>query len=44
MRLCRETEGAVDIVSFIRPLDTLKVAESKFAKVVKSRDGMLLFG
>jgi ABC-type transport system substrate-binding protein len=38
MRLCRETEGAVDIISFIRPLDTLKVAESPFAKVVKSRD------
>ncbi|MFO7737874.1 MAG: ABC transporter substrate-binding protein [Desulfatiglandaceae bacterium] len=38
MRLCRETEGAVDIVSFIRPLDTLRVAESPFAKVVKSRD------
>jgi peptide/nickel transport system substrate-binding protein len=38
MRLCRETEGAVDIVSFIRPLDTLKVATSPFAKVVKSRD------
>jgi peptide/nickel transport system substrate-binding protein len=38
MRLCRETEGAVDIVNFIRPLDTLKVATSPFAKVVKSRD------
>jgi len=38
MRLCRETEGSVDIVSYIRPLDTLKVAMSKFAKVVKSRD------
>jgi peptide/nickel transport system substrate-binding protein len=38
MRLCRETEGEVDIVSDIRPLDTLKVAESPFAKVVKSRD------
>jgi len=38
MRLCRETEGTVDIVSFIRPLDTLKIAESRFAKVVKSRD------
>jgi len=37
-RLCRETEGAVDIVNFIRPLDTLKVAMSPFAKVVKSRD------
>jgi peptide/nickel transport system substrate-binding protein len=38
MRLCRETEGAVDIVTHIRPLDTLKVAESQFAKVVKSKD------
>ena len=38
MRLCRETEGAVDIVTFIRALDTLKVATSPFAKVVKSRD------
>ena len=38
MRLCRETEGSVDIVSFISPIDTLKIAESRFAKVVKSRD------
>jgi peptide/nickel transport system substrate-binding protein len=38
MRLCREVTGAVDIVSHIRPLDTLKVAESPYAKVVKSRD------
>ena len=38
MRLCRETEGSVDIVSGLRPLDTLKVAESPFAKVVKSKD------
>jgi len=38
MRLCSETEGAVDIVSFIRPLDTLKVAASPFARVVKSKD------
>jgi len=44
MRLCREEEGAVDIVSFIRPLDTLKVAESPFAKVVKSRDVTILWG
>jgi peptide/nickel transport system substrate-binding protein len=35
-RICRETEGSVDIVSFIRPLHTLKVATSPFAKVVKS--------
>jgi peptide/nickel transport system substrate-binding protein len=38
MRLCRDTEGVVDIVSNIRPLDTLKVAESKYAKVVKNKD------
>jgi peptide/nickel transport system substrate-binding protein len=38
MRLCREEEGRADIVSHIRPLDTLKVAQSPFAKVVKSRD------
>jgi peptide/nickel transport system substrate-binding protein len=44
MRLCRETEGAVDLVSSIRPLDTLKVAESPFAKVVKSRDVTWLGG
>ncbi len=44
MRLCRETEGSVDIVSFIRSLDTLKVAESAFAKVVKSRDVTALIG
>ena len=44
MRLCRDTEGAVDIVSFIRPLDTLKVAESKYAKVVKRKNVMALVG
>jgi len=44
MRLCRESEGAVDIVNHIRPLDTLKVAESKFAKVVKSRDVAIFNG
>jgi peptide/nickel transport system substrate-binding protein len=38
MRLCRETEGSVDIVSLIRPIDTLKVAESPFAKVVKKKN------
>jgi peptide/nickel transport system substrate-binding protein len=38
MRLCREQEGALDIITHIRPLDTLKVAESPFAKVVKSKD------
>ena len=44
MRLCREEEGAVDIVSHLRPLDTLKVAESPFAKVVKSKDVSILCG
>ena len=44
MRLCRETEGNVDIVTFIRPLDTLKVAGSPFAKIVKSRDLAYLWG
>ncbi len=44
MRLCREKEGAVDIVTHIRPLDTLKVAESRYGKVVKSRDVALLKG
>jgi len=44
MRLCRDSEGAVDIVTHIRPLDTLKVAESPFAKVVKSKDVALLRG
>ena len=38
MRLTTEKEGGVDIVSFIRPLDTLYVAKSQYAKVVKSRD------
>jgi peptide/nickel transport system substrate-binding protein len=43
MRLVREEEGAVDIVTHIRPLDTLKVAESPHAKAVKSKD-VTLFG
>jgi peptide/nickel transport system substrate-binding protein len=43
-RLCRENEGLVDILSHIRPLDTLKVAESPFAKVVKSKDVTWLRG
>jgi peptide/nickel transport system substrate-binding protein len=38
MRLCSNTEGFVDIVSNIRPLDTLRIAESAYAKVVKSTD------
>jgi len=44
MSRCMESEGSVDIVSFIRPLDTLKVAESRYAKVIKSKDVAILFG
>ena len=44
MRLCVAESGAVDIVSHIRPLDTIRVAESSEAKVVKSKDGSLLWG
>ena len=44
MRLCQESEGNVDIVNTIRPLDTLKVAASPFAKVVKSKDVTDLVG
>jgi ABC-type transport system substrate-binding protein len=38
MRLCKEKKGLIDIVTRIRPLDTLKVSESSFAEVVKSKD------
>jgi ABC-type transport system substrate-binding protein len=44
MRLCREQEGKVDIANMARPLDMLKVAESQYAKVVKSKDACLLRG
>ena len=44
IRLCCENEGAVDIVSFVRPLDTLKVAESPFAMIVKSKATSFLHG
>jgi len=37
-RLCRETEGTIDIVTYIRAMDTFKVASSPFAKVVKTKD------
>ena len=42
MHLCAEQEGDVDIVTHIRPLDTLKIAESHYAKVVKSKDATIL--
>ena len=34
----------MDIVSFVRPIDTLKVSESPFAKIVKSKDVAYLGG
>jgi peptide/nickel transport system substrate-binding protein len=34
----------VDLVSYIRPLDTLSIAESAFAKVVKSKDVTAFYG
>ena len=38
-------EGRVDVVMELRPLDTLRVAESSFAKVVKNRGSRLsVFG
>lgn len=42
--LCMDNEGTADIVSYIRPLDTMKIAESKCAKVVKSKDVTRLGG
>jgi peptide/nickel transport system substrate-binding protein len=44
LRLCTEEEGYVDIINHIRPLDTLKVAESPFAKVLKRKDDTMLYG
>ena len=44
MRRCMEKEGQMDIVSNIRPLDTLKVAESSYANVVKSKDISVYLG
>jgi hypothetical protein len=34
MRLCRETKGRVDLVTLIRPLDTLKVAKVTMNKIL----------
>jgi peptide/nickel transport system substrate-binding protein len=44
MRLCGDQEGSVDIINRIRPLDTLKLAGSKYAKVLKNRDVAALRG
>jgi peptide/nickel transport system substrate-binding protein len=45
LELIKTGEGRVDLVTELRPLDTLRVAESPFAKVVKGRgSGLSVFG
>src|SRR5262249_14043798 len=45
VELVKTGEGRVDLVSELSPLETLRVAQSPFAKVVKSRDNLgYLFG
>jgi peptide/nickel transport system substrate-binding protein len=45
VELVKTGEGRVDLVSGLRPLDTLRVAQSPFAKVVKTRGALTsLFG
>src|SRR5215510_3340966 len=41
IELVKTTEGRVDLVSGLRPLDTLRVAESPWAKVVKNRRSLV---
>jgi peptide/nickel transport system substrate-binding protein len=41
LELVKSSEGQVDVVSELRPLETLRVAQSAFASVVKNR-GMLV--
>jgi peptide/nickel transport system substrate-binding protein len=40
LELVKTGEGRVDLVNELRPLETLRVAESPFAKVVKQRESM----
>jgi peptide/nickel transport system substrate-binding protein len=45
VELVKTSEGRVDLVTELRPLDTLRVAESSFAKVVKGHGSRLsVFG
>jgi len=41
LELVKTTEGRVDLVTELRPLETLRVAESPFAKVVKNRGSLM---
>lgn len=40
VELVKSNEGRVDVVTELRPLDTLRVARSPFAKVVKARGSL----
>src|SRR5262244_2252128 len=45
VELVKTTEGRVDMVTELSPLETLRVAESRFAKVVKKRESLIsVFG
>jgi len=45
LELVKTGEGRVDLVNELRPLETLRVAESPFAKVVKQRGSLrIVFG
>jgi ABC-type transport system substrate-binding protein len=45
VELVKTSEGRVDLVSELSPLETLRVAQSPFAKVVKNRDNLgFVFG
>jgi peptide/nickel transport system substrate-binding protein len=45
VELVKTSEGQVDVVTELRPLDTLPVAQSPFAKVIKNRGALLtVFG
>ena len=45
LELVKTGEGRVDLVNELRPLETLRVAESPFAKVVKRRGSLVsVFG
>src|SRR5438874_2967679 len=45
VELIKTTEGRVDMVTELSPLETLRVAQSPFAKVVKTRGALMsVFG
>src|SRR5262245_2951373 len=40
VELVKSGEGRVDVVTELSPLETLRVAESSFASIVKNRDSL----